>query len=38
MDKCPKCDSKNVTNVNVSPFFDIPERERTCRNCEYRGW
>lgn len=34
-DKCFKCGSENVANVNVSPFYDIPEREIQCRDCGF---
>jgi len=36
IDRCPKCQSKDVKNVNISSFWDIPEREIICNCCNYR--
>lgn len=32
-ERCSKCGSTNVVSVNVSAFWDIPERETHCRDC-----
>ena len=38
IETCRQCHGTNLVSVNVSPFYDIPDRETHCRDCGEVNW